>query len=97
VVFCIDLLQRLLYLLLSVVSSVPLMFHVHGVSFCHVSFFLSTVCLGATGDTSSAHEILKEVPRLMKRKNNQLERFVTKRVSLVCVCLCVVLDVTVWH
>lgn len=41
--------------------------------------YLTGICLGAAGDVSDAHKILKEVPGLMKRKNNQLERFVSKR------------------
>ena len=41
----------------------------------------STVCLGAMGDVKGAHEIFKEVPGLLKKKNNQIEAYVSRRVS----------------
>ena len=41
-------------------------------------------CMGAEGDVTKAHAIMKEVPGLVKRKNAQIEAFVLKRVSLAC-------------
>lgn len=40
-----------------------------------------TVSLGALGDVKGGHEILKEVPGLLKKKNNQIEAYVSRRVS----------------
>ncbi|KAK3087826.1 hypothetical protein FSP39_011165 [Pinctada imbricata] len=37
------------------------------------------VCLGSMGDVKGAHEILKEVPGLLKKKNNQIEAYVSRR------------------
>ncbi|XP_046377021.1 tetratricopeptide repeat protein 39C-like isoform X1 [Haliotis rufescens] len=41
--------------------------------------YLMSVCLGAQGDVDKAYEILKEVPGLVKKKNNQIEAFVGRR------------------
>lgn len=38
------------------------------------------VCQGATGDLEGAVSVFKDVQRLFKRKNNQIELFSTKRV-----------------
>lgn len=43
---------------------------------CHV------VCQGATGDLEGAVSVFKDVQRLFKRKNNQIELFSMKRVSV---------------
>lgn len=40
------------------------------------------VCQGATGDLAGAVAVFKDVQRLFKRKNNQIELFSTKRVSM---------------
>ena len=41
---------------------------------------LFIVSLGAMGDVKGAKEILKDVPGLLKKKNNQIEAFVARRV-----------------
>lgn len=41
--------------------------------------YLTGVCQGATGDLEGAATILKDVQRLFKRKNNQIELFSMKR------------------
>ncbi|XP_064652749.1 tetratricopeptide repeat protein 39C-like isoform X2 [Lineus longissimus] len=41
--------------------------------------YLTGLCHGALGDLNAAHNIFKEVPGLVKRKNNQIEDFVTKK------------------
>ena len=45
----------------------------------HTQFF--PVCLGSRGLTKEANDIFREVPSLIKRKNNQIEIFVARRVS----------------
>lgn len=40
------------------------------------------VCQGATGDLEGAVSVFKDVQKLFKRKNNQIELFSTKRVSV---------------
>ena len=39
------------------------------------------MCQGATGDLEGAVTVFKDVERLFKRKNNQIELFSMKRVS----------------
>lgn len=41
-----------------------------------------TVCQGATGDVDGAQNVFKEVQKLFKRKNNQIEQFSVKKVWL---------------
>ncbi|XP_030606864.1 tetratricopeptide repeat protein 39C-like isoform X1 [Archocentrus centrarchus] len=41
--------------------------------------YLTGVCQGATGDLEGAVAVFKDVQRLFKRKNNQIELFSTKR------------------
>ncbi|KAK9539265.1 hypothetical protein VZT92_004381 [Zoarces viviparus] len=41
--------------------------------------YLTGVCQGATGDLEGAVKVFKDVERLFKRKNNQIELFSTKR------------------
>ncbi|XP_040000542.1 tetratricopeptide repeat protein 39C-like [Xiphias gladius] len=41
--------------------------------------YLTGVCQGATGDLAGAVAVFKDVQRLFKRKNNQIELFSTKR------------------
>lgn len=49
-----------------------------------VLFFLCcAVCQGATGDLEGAVSVFKDVQRLFKRRNNQIELFSNKRVSLL--------------
>ncbi|CAH1773689.1 unnamed protein product [Owenia fusiformis] len=43
--------------------------------------YLSGICQGALGDVKGAYETFKEVPKLIKRKNNQIEAFCAKRVE----------------
>lgn len=43
------------------------------------------MCQGASGDLDGASGVFKDVQKLFKRKNNQIEQFAVKRVS-VCVC-----------
>uniref|UniRef100_A0ACB8FE31 Tetratricopeptide repeat protein 39C n=1 Tax=Sphaerodactylus townsendi TaxID=933632 RepID=A0ACB8FE31_9SAUR len=38
-----------------------------------------TVCQGATGDVNGAQNVFKEVQKLFKRKNNQIEQFSVKK------------------
>lgn len=40
------------------------------------------VCQGATGDLEGAVAVFKDVQKLFKRKNNQIEMFSMKRVSV---------------
>lgn len=47
-----------------------------------------TVCQGASGDLNGASRVFKDVQKLFKRKNNQIEQFAVKRVS-GCVYMCV--------
>lgn len=42
---------------------------------------LCAVCQGATGDLQGATSVFKDVQKLFKRKNNQIELFSLKRVS----------------
>lgn len=39
------------------------------------------VCQGASGDLDGASGVFKDVQKLFKRKNNQIEQFAVKRVS----------------
>ncbi|XP_033110223.1 tetratricopeptide repeat protein 39C-like [Anneissia japonica] len=41
--------------------------------------YLTGVCQGALGQLETAQEMFKEVPKLSKRKNNQLEAFVIRK------------------
>lgn len=41
--------------------------------------YLTAVCQGATGDVDGAQVIFKEVQKLFKRKNNQIEQFSVKK------------------
>lgn len=40
-----------------------------------------TGCLGAVGRVEEAHKEMKSVPGYVKRKNQQIEQFVLRRVS----------------
>lgn len=44
--------------------------------------FCPVVCHGATGELEGAVDVFKEVEKLNKRKNNQIELFSMKRVSV---------------
>lgn len=51
-------------------------------SFMYVYIFIClTVCQGASGDLNGASKVFKDVQKLFKRKNNQIEQFAVKRVS----------------
>lgn len=39
------------------------------------------MCQGASGDLNGASRVFKDVQKLFKRKNNQIEQFAVKRVS----------------
>lgn len=39
------------------------------------------VCQGASGDLEGAKAVFRDVQKLFKRKNNQIEQFALKRVS----------------
>lgn len=41
--------------------------------------YLTGVCQGASGDLEGANAVFKEVQKLFKRKNNQIEQFAVKR------------------
>ncbi|OCT76714.1 tetratricopeptide repeat protein 39C [Xenopus laevis] len=41
--------------------------------------YLTAVCQGATGDLEGAHDVFKDVQKLFKRKNNQIEQFSVKK------------------
>lgn len=41
------------------------------------------VCQGASGDLDGANTVFRDVPKLFKRKNNQIEQFAFRRVSLL--------------
>lgn len=41
--------------------------------------YLTAVCQGATGDVNGAQNVFKEVQKLFKRKNNQIEQFSVKK------------------
>uniref|UniRef100_A0A3B3ZUY3 Uncharacterized protein n=1 Tax=Periophthalmus magnuspinnatus TaxID=409849 RepID=A0A3B3ZUY3_9GOBI len=41
--------------------------------------YLTGVCQGASGDLEGAHAVFKDVQKLFKRKNNQIEQFAVKR------------------
>ncbi|XP_034386973.1 tetratricopeptide repeat protein 39C [Cyclopterus lumpus] len=41
--------------------------------------YLTGVCQGASGDIDAASRVFKEVQKLFKRKNNQIEQFAVKR------------------
>lgn len=43
---------------------------------------LFLVCQGASGDLDGASGVFKDVQKLFKRKNNQIEQFAVKRVGL---------------
>lgn len=42
------------------------------------------MCQGASGDLDGASGVFKDVQKLFKRKNNQIEQFAVKRVSFCC-------------
>ena len=42
--------------------------------------FVSSVCTGSLGEVEAAHDMFRKIPNLIKRKNNQIEAFVNKRV-----------------
>ena len=44
---------------------------------------VSAVCQGAAGDLDGANGVFKDVQKLFKRKNNQIEQFAVKRVRLL--------------
>ena len=46
-----------------------------------------SVCQGASGDLDGASGVFKDVQKLFKRKNNQIEQFALKRVRPTCVFL----------
>ncbi|OCT74667.1 tetratricopeptide repeat protein 39C isoform X1 [Xenopus laevis] len=41
--------------------------------------YLTAVCQGANGDVDGAHDVFKDVQKLFKRKNNQIELFSVKK------------------
>lgn len=41
--------------------------------------YMEAVCLGGMGDIKAAYELFKEVPGLLKKKNNQIEMYVYRR------------------
>ncbi|MEQ2164964.1 Tetratricopeptide repeat protein 39C, partial [Goodea atripinnis] len=41
--------------------------------------YLTGVCQGASGDLDGANGVFKDVQKLFKRKNNQIEQFAVKR------------------
>ena len=45
-------------------------------------FCLFAVCQGALGDLDGASGVFKDVQKLFKRKNNQIEQFAVKRVRI---------------
>lgn len=47
-----------------------------------VQFWCLSVCQGATGDVDGAQLVFKEVQKLFKRKNNQIEQFSVKKVCM---------------
>lgn len=49
--------------------------------------FLNLVCQGASGDLEGAKAVFRDVQKLFKRKNNQIEQFAMKRVRLSLVIL----------
>ncbi|XP_022308818.2 tetratricopeptide repeat protein 39C-like isoform X2 [Crassostrea virginica] len=71
---------------------------------CYYTYLMG-VSLGALGDIKGAHEILKEVPGLLKKKNNQIEAYVSRRAEKMkkappsqeyCRLLCMEL-IFLWH
>lgn len=48
---------------------------------CSSALLSSSVCQGASGDLDGATGVFKDVQKLFKRKNNQIEQFAVKRVS----------------
>ncbi|XP_021344150.1 tetratricopeptide repeat protein 39C-like, partial [Mizuhopecten yessoensis] len=48
---------------------------------CYYTYLMG-VCLGAMGDLLAAEETLKKVPGLLKKKNHQIEAFVSRRVCI---------------
>lgn len=47
-----------------------------------MQFWCLAVCQGATGDVDGAQLVFKEVQKLFKRKNNQIEQFSVKKVRM---------------
>ncbi|XP_074656914.1 tetratricopeptide repeat protein 39C-like [Tubulanus polymorphus] len=41
--------------------------------------YLTALCFGANGDLNESYNLMKQVPGLVKRKNNQIEAFVARR------------------
>lgn len=48
----------------------------------HKPFCDFPVCQGASGDLDGASGVFKDVQKLFKRKNNQIEQFAVRRVRL---------------
>lgn len=63
------------------ISYLILIFPVSYPSTVNICFCILAVCQGATGDVSGAQNVFKEVQKLFKRKNNQIEQFSVKKVS----------------
>ncbi|KAL5013915.1 hypothetical protein ScPMuIL_008185 [Solemya velum] len=67
--------------------------------------YLVAVCLGAMGDLKGAHEAFSDVPGLLKKKNNQIEAFVSRRAEKMTkkpvtqehCCLLTLELVFLWH
>lgn len=55
---------------------------VRSVFYVIVVFCLFKVCQGASGDLDGASGVFKDVQKLFKRKNNQIEQFAVKRVGI---------------
>ena len=62
------------------------------ISIKRFSPFLLAVCMGALGDLKASKDLFKEVPKLMKRKNNQLEIFVVHRVNIFNILRCLLIN-----
>ncbi|XP_052708904.1 tetratricopeptide repeat protein 39C-like [Crassostrea angulata] len=71
---------------------------------CYYTYLMG-VSLGALGDVKGGYEILKEVPGLLKKKNNQIEAYVSRRAEKMkkaapsqeyCRLLCLEL-IFLWH
>ena len=52
------------------------------ISYCVISVSNLIVCHGALGHQTEANSSMKQVPGLIRRKNNQIEAFVLKRVNM---------------
>ena len=49
--------------------------------FVYLSFPYFSVCLGCCGDLTRGLELAKETPSLVRRSNNQLEKFLLRRAN----------------